>query len=280
VEHGRRWPTQRVAEALDNALGAGGALLAAWEVADALPRAAALPAGPQDRERVARAAGHPRRVDAATVSALGDVLAATRRLEDRIGSAAALPGIRSYRTLACSLLADARDPIRALVGALAGELHQYLGWLLAETGHTEAARVELDAALALGVEIDDPDLTALALSFKGHLAWLHDDPQGVIALSRAARRDERVFIAQHAYNAHQEARGWAMAGEAAQVDRALGYAEELAERAIARQADARSVFRSASAGAVHVASMVYPHDDHGARSLVDFVDNAVRTTAR
>ncbi|MGH3602322.1 MAG: hypothetical protein ACRDQH_18935, partial [Pseudonocardiaceae bacterium] len=116
--------------------------------------------------------------------------------------------------------------------------HQYLGWLLAETGHTGHARAELDAALAIGVEIDDPDLTALALSFKGHLAWMRHDPQGVIALSRAALRDDRIFIAQHAYNAHQEARGWAMAGEPTQVDRILGHADELAERAVARQDDA------------------------------------------
>ncbi|MGH3812043.1 MAG: helix-turn-helix domain-containing protein [Pseudonocardiaceae bacterium] len=238
IERGRRWPTQRVAKALDNALDAGGALLAAWEVADALPRAVSVPADPEDRERVALAARHPRRVDAATVSALADVLAATRRLEDQIGSAAVLPGIRANRALACSLLADARHPIRKRVGSLAGELHQYLGWLLAETGHTEQARTELDAALALGVEIDDPDLTSLALSFKGHLAWMLDDPQGVITLSRAARRDRRVFIAQHAYNTHQEARGWAMAGEPAEVDRALERADELVERAVDRQADA------------------------------------------
>jgi transcriptional regulator with XRE-family HTH domain len=238
IERGHRWPTQRVAEALDHALNAGGALLAAWEVADALPRAGAVPADSEDRERVALAARHPRRVDAATVRALADVLAATRRLEDQIGSAAVLPGVRGNRALARSLLADARSPIRDRVGALVGELHQYLGWLLAETGHTEQARVELDAALALGMEIDDPDLTALALSFKGHLAWMLDDPQGVITLSRAARRDQRVFIAQHAYNAHQEARGWAMTGESAEVERTLRRAEEFAERAIARQADA------------------------------------------
>jgi transcriptional regulator with XRE-family HTH domain len=35
IERGHRWPTQRVVKALDNALNAGGALLAAWEVADA-----------------------------------------------------------------------------------------------------------------------------------------------------------------------------------------------------------------------------------------------------
>lgn len=238
VEHGRRWPTQRVAKALDAALDAGEALLATWEIGDALPRARAVPRDLEDRERVARAARHPRRVDAATVSALADVLAATRRLEDRIGAAAVLPGIRSNRALALSLLADARHGIHDRVAALAGELHQYLGWLLAETGHTGQARAELDAALALGVEIDNPNLAALALSFKGHLAWMLDDPHGVIALSRAARRDDRVFIAQHAYNAHQEARGLAMAGEPTQVDRILGYADKLAERAIAQQTDA------------------------------------------
>jgi tetratricopeptide (TPR) repeat protein len=88
------------------------------------------------------------------------------------------------------------------------------------------------------VKIDDPDLTSLALSFKGHLAWMLDDSQGVIALSRAARRDGRVFVAQHAYNAYQEARGWAMAGEPTEVDRILGHADKLAECAVARQADA------------------------------------------
>ncbi|MGH3871076.1 MAG: helix-turn-helix domain-containing protein [Pseudonocardiaceae bacterium] len=238
IECGRRWPTQPVAKALDDALDAGGVLLAAWKVADAFPRAAAVVTDPQDRERVALAARHPRRVDAATVSALADVLAATRRLEDQIGSAAVLPGIRSNRALALSLLADARLPIRARVGALAGELHQYLGWLLAETGHAKQARAELDAALALGMEINDPELTSLALSFKGHLAWMVDDPQGVISLSRAASRDQRVFVAQHAYNAYQEARGWAMAGEPAEVDRILWRADKLAERTLARQADA------------------------------------------
>ncbi|MGH3868682.1 MAG: hypothetical protein ACRDQ4_21695 [Pseudonocardiaceae bacterium] len=207
------------------------------EVNEALSRSGAVPTDPQDRERVALATRHPRRVDAATVSALAVVLAATRRLEDQLGSAAVLPGIRDIRALVHSLLADARSPIRDRVGALAGELHQYLGWLLAETGHTDQARAELDAALALGVEIDDPDLTSLALSFKGHLAWMLDDSQEVIALSRAARHDGRVFVAQHAYNAYQEARGWAMAGEPAEVDRILGHADKLAERAVARQAD-------------------------------------------
>ena len=63
------------------------------------------------------------------------------------------------------------------------------------------------------------------------------NPHGVIALSGAARRDPRVFTAQHAFNAHQEARGWAMTGERGEVDRALAHADTLAERAFTRQAN-------------------------------------------
>ena len=98
------------------------------------------------------------------MSALAEVLAATRRLEDSAGSAAVLPGVRHHLALTRRLLTEARPPVRDRVGALTGELHQYLGWLLAETGHLERSGVELDAALAIGVEIDDPDLTSLALT--------------------------------------------------------------------------------------------------------------------
>jgi hypothetical protein len=108
--------------------------------------------------------------------------------------------IHAHRGWAASLLADARSPIRDRLGSLTGELNQYLGGLLAETGHLEQARVELDAALPLGVEFDDPALRSLALLFKGHLAWMVGNPHGVIALSGAARRDTRVFLAQHAFN--------------------------------------------------------------------------------
>lgn len=91
-----------------------------------------VPADPDDRERMAFAVRHPRRVDIATVGALAEVLAATRRVEDRIWSAGVLPSVQAHRGLAASLLADARGPVRDRLGSLTGELHQYLGWLLAE----------------------------------------------------------------------------------------------------------------------------------------------------
>jgi len=237
LEHGRRWPSHTFVKALDGALHARGALLDAWAAADGRTPSS-RPANPNDQERLVLVAQHPRRVDSATVYALGDVLAATRRLEDSAGSAAVLPGVRHHLALARKLLAEARPPVRDRVGALTGELHQYLGWLLAETGQLERAGAELDAALAIGVEIDDPDLTSLALSYKGHLAWMRGDAHDVVALSRAAGRDGRVFVTQHAFIAYQHARGWAMAGDVTEMDRALGRAADLADTAIARQAEA------------------------------------------
>ena len=237
LEHGRRWPSRTFATALDRALDANGALLNAWAAADGHahgPR----PANPDDQERLALAAHNPRRVDDATVSALAEVLAATRRLEDSTGSAAVLPGVRHHLALTRKLLTAARPPVRARVGALTGELHQYLGWLLTETGHLERAGAELDAALAIGVEIDDPDLTSLALTYKGTLAWIRGDAHEMVALSRAAGRDRRVFVTQHVYTAYQHARGWAMAGDVTEMDRALGRAADLADAALARHAAA------------------------------------------
>jgi transcriptional regulator with XRE-family HTH domain len=238
LEHGRRWPSHTFVKALDRALDARGALLDAWAAANGRTPSP-QPADLDDQERLALVAQHPRRVDCATVSALGEVLAATRRLEDSAGSAVVLPGVRHHLALARRLLADARPPVRDRVGALTGELYQYLGWLLAETGHLERAGVELDAALAIGVEIDDPDLTSLALSYKGHLAWMRGDAHEVVALSRAAGRDGRVFVTQHAFIAYQQARGWAMAGDVTEMDRALGRAVDLADTATAQQAAAR-----------------------------------------
>ena len=237
LEHGRRWPSHTFVKALDGALDARGALMDAWAAADDRTPSVQL-ANPDDQERLALVARHPRRVDSTTVSALGDVLAATRRLEDSAGSAAVLPGVHHHLALTRKLLTAARPPVRNRVGALTGELHQYLGWLLTETGHLDRADAELDAALAIGVEIDDPNLTSLALTYKGTLAWIRGDAHEVIALSHAAGRDGRVFVTQHVFAAYQHARGWAMAGDVTEMDRALGRAADLAETAIARQAEA------------------------------------------
>ena len=89
VEHGQCWPSRSVATALNDALGARGALLAAWEAAEAA--ATPYPADPDEFERFERALAHPRRTDAAVVAHLRRTLAEQRRAEDALGPRRLLP---------------------------------------------------------------------------------------------------------------------------------------------------------------------------------------------
>ena len=149
-----------------------------------------------------------------------------------------MPSIERQMALSDHLLTGCRMTIRERVAALNGEMHQYVGWLHKASGDSLGAHRHLDRALAIGVEIDDPDLTSMALSFKGTTALDDGDPGSAVALSRAAVRDDRVFIAQKAYNAFQEARGHGAAGDVYAVERAVGTGEELAQRAVEEQRNA------------------------------------------
>lgn len=193
---------------------------------------------PEVSERVALAAACPRRTDNTTVTAIAVTLASTRRLEDSVGVAAVWPSVQAQLILADSLLTGALGPARERLAGVAGEMHQYAGWLLLASGNESGAHHQLDTALALGVEIDHPDLVSMSLSFKGTVCLENGDAGSTIALSRAAVRDERIFIAQQAYNAFQEARGHGMAKDARGVERAAAKGEELAERSVQEQHNA------------------------------------------
>lgn len=84
IERGHRWPTQRVAKALDTTLGADGALLAAWKAGEATARP--VPADPDEFERFSAALANPRRTDTAVVDHLARTLAEQRRAEDTLGA--------------------------------------------------------------------------------------------------------------------------------------------------------------------------------------------------
>lgn len=245
IEHGERWPSHGVAAALDDTLGADGELRALWHASEQEHTARsgrarehlwapveAITDDPDTVDRVRMAADCPRRADSATVAAVAEALAVTRRLEDLVGSAAVLPTVRTQLELAERLVTGARSDVRRDLAAVAGEMHQYTGWLFSEIGDTANAHNHLNAALATGIEIDDPNLASVAVSFKGHVAWNLGDATSVIDLSRAAARDQRVFVAQHAFNAFQEARGHGMTGDPVGVGDATDRAVELAGTAI------------------------------------------------
>ncbi|ROT33799.1 helix-turn-helix domain-containing protein [Micromonospora sp. HM5-17] len=218
LETGRRQPTEETASVLDHALGAGGRLAAMVRPAGPPPEAA---------ERLDYVAVHPRRVDPATLDALTDLLAAQRRLEDSIGSAAILGPVHAQLGLVASLVAEAGGDLRPRLVDLASQWAQFAGWLLAASGRPADASRQYVQALEWATEVGRRDMVATALSMRGHLAWMARRPGPVVGLSSAARR-EATSPGVRALAAQQEARGHALAGDVSSVDPLLDFAEELA----------------------------------------------------
>ncbi|MDT3442784.1 MULTISPECIES: helix-turn-helix transcriptional regulator [unclassified Pseudofrankia] len=175
--------------------------------------------------RVARAA------DAPLADALSVILAAQREVEDTVGSAPLLGPVTAQLAALMPLVIEARGPARQAMVDVAAQWAQFAGWLHANTGATAQARVWLDRAAEWAAESDNQSLTANILSYKGHLAWEACAVGPLIGLSQAAQRVPVVYPGQHAYDAGQEARGHAMAGDARATDRKLGEARELWRKA-------------------------------------------------
>jgi|SRR5690554_4339045 len=215
VERGRRRPSPALVDALDAALHAGGQLVDAH-------------AG-----RLAHAAAEPRRVDAATVDALADVLASLRRLEDVAGVTPAVAAVDAHWPLITSLADDARGPVRPAAVSLAGQWCQFRGWLATAQADTATAGRMWDRATEAATEVDNRDLTAVVLSFRGHAAWLRGQAGRALGATEAVLRDQTVCIDQRAYDWHQLARIRAALGEPADARDALARGRDLAAEALA-----------------------------------------------
>jgi transcriptional regulator with XRE-family HTH domain len=185
-----------------------------------------------DRDRLAYVAARPRVVDRETLDSLGVVLASTRRLEDVVGAAPVWQPVRGHLAYVEQLAAEARGRIRRDVVDQAGQWAQYIGWLnIAGERYDDASRW-FSRSVEWAIEAEDDDLAATAWSFKGHLAWIMGEVGPTIGLTRVARRYRGIYAGQTAYDALQEARGHAVAGDAYRVERLVEESHELAERAL------------------------------------------------
>ncbi|MCX9192643.1 transcriptional regulator [Carbonactinospora thermoautotrophica] len=227
VANGRKPPSVELATALDAALGADGALTALAVAKERLP---GTPLDPDTEERLRKAVQQPRRVDTAVVDSLAVTLAAQRRLEDAIGSVPLVEPITTHLAVIEDLVRDARGPLRPRVLDVAAQWAQFCGWLHTANGRLAPARAWFDRASEWALEAGDRNMVATALSFKGHVAWLAGHVGPVIGLSQAAQRDRSVYVGQLTYDALQEARGHALAGDRAAAERKIGEAGELAAR--------------------------------------------------
>lgn len=225
MEAGKRAPTVTEARRLDEVLDAGGRL--AELVAD--------PNVELDEDRLQYAARFPRRIDTTTLAELSKLLAAQRRLDDTMGSAAVLGPARAQLDTMTTVVGESFDGMRPHVLDVGAQWAQFVGWLHAANGEPEAALVAFNQALEWSterLEWPDPhgarDMIATALSFKGYVAEGQGHVGSMIGLSKAAQRDSDVFPAQRSYSAGQEARGHAIVGEEQEAITRIGQAAEIA----------------------------------------------------
>ncbi|MGH3976301.1 MAG: helix-turn-helix domain-containing protein [Pseudonocardiaceae bacterium] len=215
VEHGRRWPTETVARALDAALAADGALLATWKTADTAG------VDPDEFDRFERALAAPRRTDVAVVEHLAQVLAEQRRAEDALGARLLPPALAQLKIIE-QLAADVPGSVRRQLLTVGAHYEQFAAWMYQDSMNPAGTRRHYDRAMNAAREIDDADMVTTVLSLKSHLAWSQGNATKAAELAQAGQRDpRRVSDAVLALVAQQEARGHAMHGDAEATERAL-----------------------------------------------------------
>lgn len=203
-ETGNRSPSLEHATRLDTELGAGGSLAAMVTEAAALGGAAEL-------------AGR---------------LAAARRLEDEVGAAPMLATATAQLDIVVDLARQARAPVRPGLVAVAAQWAQWTGWLHLATARWGRAGWWLDRSLEWAVEVDDRELTATVLSWRGYRACLMGDLGPAVGLTTAALRDPGTYVGGRAYDHYQLARAMALAGDRQPAVEALAAGVDLAAEAL------------------------------------------------
>lgn len=188
IEHGRRWPTQRVANALDKALNADGVLLAAWQAAGEMPRVRST--GSDDEvatellELAARAEASdlgPTTLDLMDLSV--DQLARAYTL---IPPAELLLDVRTRAGQVGSLLeGQATLAQRRRLLAAAGWLALLAATVHVDLGQWGAAGAARTVAASLGRETDYDEIGAWAHEIETWTALVDQDWPRAVALAAA-----------------------------------------------------------------------------------------------
>ncbi len=226
VLNGHKAVTRDLGERIDDVLGTEGALTAL--TAPPLFDGASL--GPGDGDRLGQAARQPRRLDSTVIRSLADVLAAQRRAEDALGSAALLKPVTAQLHVVEEMVREASVPLRLELLNTAQQWAQFAAWLHASIGDRVKANARFSQTLEWATEAGDATMAATVLSYKGYLAWHAGEIGPMIGLAQAAQRDKTVAVSQLAYAAGLEARGHALAdcANTQSVERKLDHMVELA----------------------------------------------------
>jgi transcriptional regulator with XRE-family HTH domain len=218
--NGERSPSRAVAEALDDALGAGGSLVAF----------VSLGVDADARDLLARVATHPRRVSPESIAGLARLLAAQRGLDDTLGAARIVESVTATADTVAVMVREVTGPTRPALVSVAAQWAQFAAWLHMSVGRWAPTRTWLANAAEWAAETADEDLIATVVSFQAHHAWLECRWAPAVGLAEAAARSSRIYPAQRAYDQYAAARSHAALGDLDDAERLIAAADQAAEQ--------------------------------------------------
>ncbi len=256
-ENDRQSPAPNVVHHLDDVLGSGEQLrlLASGNTA---PDVLNL----DDCERLGRVFEHPRRLDGGTVTALAEVLAAQRRLDDVLGPEPLITATLAHMSTASNLVRQVSGPHREALAEVAAEWVQFAGWLHAEARRDQEALRLLAAAEHAADEIGNGALAAQAANFRGYVARQQENWRGVARWFLTEHHTPGASIHQRVGAAAQAAHGVGQLGDLEVARRLLDIADGLLEESGRHPAPRTAywlspTFHSLNLGLAHLALASY-----------------------
>src|SRR5271155_3669083 len=192
LENGRRSPTAAVAAACDDALGAGGELIALASLNRPVPRTGSG-------------------VDAdVTMAAYGAVLENLRRAGQASGPRSVLAVLAASAQTLRNAAAEINGVRAPAVWLLAARFAEYAGWMSQESGNHAAALNWTDRAVAWGGRGGDETIAAYALVRRAMISQHRGDPRASIEFARCAAAHRAATPRIRAHAARREAQGHAL----------------------------------------------------------------------
>ncbi|MGH3873272.1 MAG: helix-turn-helix domain-containing protein [Pseudonocardiaceae bacterium] len=230
IEHGHRWPTETVVRALDVALAADGALVAAWESANqVLQTRTTNRQSTELLELAARAQASD--ISLTTLELLDTSMDTMARSYTRTPPVELLHSVRAMARQISSLL-DGRSTLvqRRRLLSTAGWLAVFAATLHVDLGQRRAASTARDAAQSLGGETGADEIAAWAVEIDAWTALVDQDWPRAATLAAAGEGIAPLGSPAAAQLAMQSARAAARLGDGPQMRAALRRCSAAADR--------------------------------------------------
>lgn len=228
-EVGSRNPHPDVVMALDDALRAGGHLVAlhAGTTVEQPEQA------PDWTDRVDAGESGRVRPDSTMLGHLANALASQRFIEDGTGAGLVVPATLGQLTTVETLRARASGTLRRDMLSLEAQYAQFLGWCHQDLGDRAASEQWYARALMAAHEADDDNMIASVLSMRSNAAWGAGEVERAVDLAEAAARPAGATPGVLALSHQQAARAHGKAGDRTEAKRALDTVASLAQQAAA-----------------------------------------------